>query len=179
MTNNLLESAFKNLNKNQNSVFLCRSQNPINFISNLGKFASLNFKKVCYVSIDKSYSVLSEKFKKENIDCNNWFFIDCISSTLMVDQIPSKQCKYLTSPKALTDLSWEIIQRLNSSDLIILDNVSSLLVYNDNVSVLSFLNSLMSKVRQSKSRAIYLLSHDTNREVMEDLSLFADSLQVL
>jgi archaellum biogenesis ATPase FlaH len=173
------EKSFQNLMKNKNSVFLCRSKNPVEFISHLGLFVSKNFKKVCYVSIDKSYSILIKKFQSENIDCSKWLFIDCISSILMIDQVPSAQCKYLSSPQSLTDISWEMMQQLNSADIIILDNVSSLLIYNDDVSVLSFLNRFMSQVRKSNIRVAYLLSHDTNKEVMEDLALFADSVNIL
>jgi KaiC/GvpD/RAD55 family RecA-like ATPase len=164
--------------KNQNVVFLCRESDPITFTLNFLKTIPKN-SKVLYVTTNKSFPILSSKFQSEKIDFSKWFFIDCISSSLMMAEKSSKQCVYLTSPESLVDLAMEIDGKLTEFDIIIFDNVSGLLTYNGNVATLQFLNSLMAKVRQAKNKAVYLLFHDTNKEVMEDLSLFADKVEII
>jgi len=164
--------------KNKNIVFLCRKTNPVNFTIDFLK--SLPSKsRVLYVSVDKSFSILTDKLANEGINYSRWFFIDCISSSLMMTESSSRQCLYLTSPKSLVDLAVAIDDKMNESDVIIFDSVSGLLVYNGNVPSLQLLNTLMSKIRQTNLKAVYLLAHDTNKEVMEDLSLFADKLEIV
>ncbi len=158
--------------------FLCRNANPLEFTSELLKAVSKK-SKVLYVSVNKPYSVLTPLFKKEKIDFSKWFFIDCISSSTLATESPSKQCLDIASPKSLVDLSMAINDRINSFDVIIFDSVSSLLSYNDYVPVLQLLNTLMANIRKSKNKAVYLLSYDAKKEVMEDLALVADKVVIL
>lgn len=164
--------------KNKNIVFLCRKTNPVNFTIDFLKSLAPKTK-VLYISVDKSFSILADKLTNEGIDYSRWFFIDCISSSLMMAESPSKQCLYLTSPKSLVDLAIAIDDHVGDTDVIIFDNISGLLVYNGNVPSLQLLNTLMSKIRHTHIKAVYLLAHDTNKEVMEDLSLFADKLEIV
>lgn len=166
------------LKKNKNVVFLCRNTDPLEFTSELLKTIDKK-SRVLYVSVNKPCSILTELFKKEKIDYSKWFFIDCISSSMLSAEFPSKQCLYLASPSSLVDLAVEINERIESSDLILFDSVSSLLYYNDYVSVLRLLNTLMANIRKSKNKGAYLLSYDVKKEVMEDLALFADELVIL
>jgi KaiC/GvpD/RAD55 family RecA-like ATPase len=164
--------------KNNNVVFLCRNTDPINFTIDFLKSLSPKTR-VLYVTVNKSYSALSDKFNKEGINFSNWSFIDCISSSLFMAEKSSKQCLYLTSPQALVDLALAIDEKMKSVDVIVFDNISGLLVYNGSVPTMQLLNSLMSKVRQTKIKAAYLLFHDTNAEVMEDLALFSDKVEII
>lgn len=166
------------LKKNKNIVFLCRNTDPLKFTLEFIK-AIPKKSKVLYVSVNKPYSILTELFKKEKIDFSKWFFIDCISSSMLVAEFPSKQCLHIPSPKSLVDLAMAINQRIDSTDLIIFDSVSSLLSYNDYVPVLQLLNNLMANIRKSENKAVYLLSYDAKKEVMEDLALVADEVVVL
>lgn len=163
---------------NRNVVFLCRYTNPIDFTLEFLKSISSK-SRVLYVSVNKSYSVLADKLKSEGISYSNWFFIDCVSSSLLMAEKPSPNCLYLSSPKSLVDLAIAIDDHMDKADLIVFDNISGLLAFNDNVSTLNLLNTLMAKVRDIKKRAVYLLFHDTNKEVMEDLALFADKVEVI
>lgn len=164
--------------KNQNVVFLCRNTNPIDFTVEFLKSIPAK-SKVLYVTVNKSCSVLTDKFKGEGIDYSKWSFIDCISSSLFMPGKPSIQCQHLSSPSALVDLAMAMDDKLDKVDFIVFDNISGLLVYNGFVPVLQLLNSLMSKVRRTKVKVAYLLFHDTSKEVMEDLALFADKVEII
>ena len=174
-----MKNTFNGFKKDHNIVFLCRNTDPLEFTLELLKLVSKKPARVLYVSVNKSYPILAEKLKKEKIDFSKWFFIDCLSSSMLIAGAPSPQCLYLSSPKSLVDLAMAIDEKMASADLIILDSVSGLLSYNDYVPSLQLLNTLMAKVRQTKQRAIYLLSYDAKKEVMEDLSLFADKVEVV
>ncbi len=174
-----MKDLFSDFKKNHNVVFLCRKENPLKFTFDLLGSVSKKSTRVLYITVDKSYSILTEKLRRENINFSNWFFIDCLSSSILAAEMPSSQCEYLSSPRALVDLAMAIDGKIGKYDLIVFDNISSLLYYNDYVSVLQLLNSLMARVRKSKNHAAYLLSYDAKKEVMEDLALFADKVEIL
>ncbi|VVB80289.1 Uncharacterised protein [uncultured archaeon] len=166
------------LPKIKNLVVISRNSDPVESMLEIVKLVSPRYRRICFVSVDKPFTVLTERFRKEEIDYSKFSFIDCISS-LTLQQVVSKQCKYLDSPRALQNLALLLGEEIHKSDCIIFDNVSSLLLYNDTVPVLQFLNNLMHQINFSKLRGVFLLSHDTGKEVMEDLSLFADKVEVI
>lgn len=167
-----------NLSKFRNNVIICRNSDPVDSMIEIVKVVSKKYKKICFVSVDKPFPILTAKFKKEGVDYSNISFVDCISS-LSLQQVPSRQCKYLDSPRALQSLAIILGEELHEADCLILDNVSSLLVYNDDVSALHFLNNLMHQMNFFNTKAVYLFTHDTRPEVMEDISLFADKVEII
>jgi hypothetical protein len=166
------------IKKNKNTVFLCRDTNPVEFTFDFLKSIPKKTR-VLYVTVNKSYSVLADRLKGEGVDFSKWYFIDCISSSLLMAEKSSKQCLYLSSPKSLVDLAIAIDDHLPKFDLVVFDNITGLLSFNDVVSTLQLLNSLMSKIRSTKTRAVYLLFHDTDKQIMEDLALFADKVEII
>jgi hypothetical protein len=96
-----------------------------------------------------------------------------------METVPSKQCEYLVSINAMDDLALRLGSNINHYDLIFIDGMSSLIIHNGTNSVLRFLNDLMIKVKKANKKAIYLFSHDTNPEIMSDISLFADKIQII
>ena len=87
----------------------------------------------------------------------------------------SKQCLYVSSPTALTELALAM-GKLRQTDLIILDNISSLLLYNKDAEVLKFLHGMMTKIRQTKTKAVYSILKESKKEFVADLTLFADAV---
>ncbi len=168
--NNLLSQ----LKKNQNVVLISSSRDHEKTMSELHKAVSKKFKKICMITVNKSFSALIEKFQKQGIDYSNYYFIDCISKKNMIVE-QSKQCLYVSSPTALTELALAM-GKLRQVDLIILDNISSLLLYNKAAEVLKFLHSMMTKIRQTKTRAIYSILKESKKEFVADLTMFADAV---
>ncbi len=168
--NNLLSQ----LKKNQNVVLISSSQDHEKTMSELHKAVSKKFKKICMITVNKSFSALIEKFQKQGIDYSNYYFIDCISKKNMIVE-QSKQCLYVSSPTALTELALAM-GKLRQADLIILDNISSLLLYNKDAEVLKFLHSMMTKIRQTKTKAVYSILKESKKEFLADIELFADAV---
>ncbi len=162
------------LKKDQNIVLISNSKEHEKAMIELHKAVSKKFKKICMITVNKSFSALIEKFQEQGIDYSNYFFIDCISKkNIIVKQ--SKQCLYVSSPAALTELSLAI-GKLGQIDLIILDNISSLLLYNKDAEVLKFLHSMMTKIRQTKTKAVYSILKESKKEFLADIELFADAV---
>ena len=162
------------LKKNQNVVLISSSRDHEKTMSELHKAVSKKFKKICMITVNKSFSTLIKKFQEEKIDYSNYCFIDCISKKNMIVQ-QSKQCIYVSSPTALTELALTI-GKLRQIDLIILDNISSFLLYNEDAELLKFLHGMMTKIRQTKTKAVYSILKESKKEFVADLTLFADAV---
>lgn len=163
------------LGKNKNLVLVCKNKKTENVTMELCKHSLKKFKKVCIVTSNRPYSDFLEYFKKNKIDVSRFRFIDCISANYM-QKVPSPNCTYISSPRALTELSIELGRESIDADLVILDNVSSLSFYNGEVLTLRFLNSLTMKFRKIKTKSLFLITSGTNKETLANLGLFADKI---
>ncbi len=163
------------LNKNQNVVVICQGSDYTKKITNLYKEVSKKFKKICLVTIRKSSAALINEFEKQHINYSNYYFIDCLSVKSTKEP---EQRLYISSPTALTELALAIqkVRSKHKVDLIILDNISSLLVYNQELMVLKFLHSIMTKIRKTNTKAIYPVLQESKKEFIADLSMFADAV---
>lgn len=169
---NILKSLFV---KSQSTVVVCKKENPADVLVKLCESMKKKYKKICVVTINKPYSLLIKKFNERKVDYSKFYFIDCVSASMM-EQIPSKQCTYISSPKALTELAINLNNLPKDVDLVILDNFSSLVFYNDPFLSLRFMNSVTSKFRKNSLNSICLVVGETKPEVLTDLSLFADKI---
>ncbi|MFH1317031.1 MAG: hypothetical protein ABII01_05930 [Candidatus Woesearchaeota archaeon] len=118
-----------------------------------------------------------KKLQKEGIDVSNYFFIDCVTSG--AKQIKdSDQFIYMQSPGALTQIGIAISTVLDtgSINLMILDSISSMLIHSKEVVMVKFLHNIISKVRTTKTKALYTILQKDMKGTMEELELFADGI---
>lgn len=161
------------LDKNQNVLAVCKTLNPEKKIMGIYKSIISKYKRVCIVTTNKTSSVLMERFNKYGVDYSNCFFIDCVSSKMM-RAVSNKQVHYISSPYALTEISLRFSSVADNYDIMVFDNLDSLLMYNQEVFVLRFLNNIMSRVHQKKIKALYLVMMSGKEKLVGDVSLFAD-----
>jgi len=136
--------------------------------------ASSSYSRICYVSLNKPYSVISESLKKQGIDTKKFFFIDCTENH--ADE-KAGQVVNVSSPKALTEMSITIgkVLELGKIEAMVFDSLSTLLVYEDPSTVVKFTHSLISSLRGKKvSGVLVCLEGGKNAELVKDISMFAD-----
>ena len=133
-------------------------------------------KKVCYISINKPYSVLGESFKKSKIDTKKILFIDCVTGKVSGDS--KYNVLVVSSPKALTELSIVIGDAIKKPEnFVVFDSLSTLLAYHDSSTAIKFIHSLVSKIRSTKNGCIFIcLKEDKDSELMKDVSMFVDKM---
>jgi hypothetical protein len=163
------------LRENQNLLVVCKSKTPAEITKQICLDAPKNFKKIVVVSFNKSFADLIQKFENDKVDKKRLHFIDCISARYLY-QIPSNQATYLSSPLALTELAILLADFLNESDLVVIDSISSLAVFNGFDMALRFINGLMLKIRKTNAKSICLFIPDSKKELLDDISLFADKV---
>ena len=134
-------------------------------------------KKICYVSLNRSYSALLEWFKKNGVDSNKFVFVDAITNTVSV---PPKveNCVFVSAPSAFTEIGLAVSRYLNEGiDALIFDSISTLLIYEESIAVTKFTHFLMAKMTTKGAQAVFTsLKEDITDDVIKDINLFADKV---
>jgi len=166
----------KELDSNQNILLLVPGADYNDQIISIAK--ELGGASICYVSLNKTYKALQDAFKKNEIDVENIIFIDCISKTIVKETPQEKNCYYVSSPGALTEVSIVIGKFLKHNfSYIIFDSLNSLLVYQKKSPISKFLSDLVNKVKATKTKAIfYALSSEEQSKLIDDAAMFVDKV---
>ncbi len=139
---------------------------------------SLSKESVCYVTLNKTADSLKEMFKKNKVNTENIVFIDAISKTIKKAPNESDSIYFVSSPGALTELSIVISKFLRHEfSYLIFDSLTSLMVYTKKAPVAKFLSSLINKIKESKTKAVfYSLSMKEHSELVNECSMFVDKV---
>jgi archaellum biogenesis ATPase FlaH len=120
-----------------------------------------------YVTITKPYENMVKQFG-ELAESKNIRFVDCISRAAGITKT-DPNCVYIESPSMLEKLGLEIINIFKTVDektnkYLILDSLSTLIIYNDQEIVTEFFYHLANRTR---SRNIHVISLAIEEEGME------------
>lgn len=108
------------------------------------------YSKCIYVSINKPYSFLSRFFPKNQVDSSKITVIDCISEIMSLKEKAVKNLIVCEGPSNFTQISIaieEAAKSISTSKLLILDSISTLLIYSSEKNVAKFLEFLISRLR--------------------------------
>lgn len=135
-------------------------------------------KKVCYVTLNKTHQSLEEIFKESKVNVKNIIFIDGISKTLKKTPDQTERCFYVSSPGSLTELSITIRKLLAQNfDYLIFDSITTLSIYEKNDVIAKFISSLVNKVKETKTRAVfYAVGKKDGDMVVKESSMFVDNV---
>ena len=137
--------------------------------------------KICYVCLSKPVSDVREELSKQGFSISDFFFIDVLTSHYHEPE-PCKNCFFVRSPRDLASIRIAIKDAVNkkSCSVILFDTISTLLIYQQTSSVVSFAHSIMSdETKENVKKLFILLKQDTipsdeNERLMRDLGMFAD-----
>lgn len=138
----------------------------------------LSGKRICYITLNKTYGSLVEIFKNENIDMNNIAFIDAITKS--VNRVENtSNCYFISSPQALTELSIAIDAFLTLNfDYIIFDSITTLLIYQKaEEPVIRFITNIVNKIKKYNCKGIfYILDIKEHSVLIEESSMVMDKI---
>ncbi|MCX6817399.1 MAG: hypothetical protein NTU57_00905 [Candidatus Aenigmarchaeota archaeon] len=137
--------------------------------------------KICYVCLSKPVKDVKEELSKQGFNLSDFFFIDVLTSHYH-DPEPCKDCFFVRSPRDLAAIRVAIKEAVEkkSCSVILFDTISTLLIYQQTSSVVSFTHSIMSDdTKENVKKLFILLKQDTipqeeNDKLMKDLGMFAD-----
>ncbi len=126
---------------------------------------------VVYLCIDKPFRGIKRLLDKEHIDSSAIIFIDAV--TLMTgNKGEGTNCRYLRSPENLTDMSIalsEAVSSLSPSKVyVIVDSLSTLLLYNKMTTVVKFAHILTAKIKQYGAKGLVMSSKGDSADIFID-----------
>ena len=142
----------------------------------LVRASSSSFKRICYVTFNDPYETLADSIAPGK--GSGFFWIDCVSATVKSPK-PEHGVTFVSSPHALTEVSIAIKKAIEKekTEFVILDSISSMLVYEKPLTVLKFIHNISLTLRTSGTGAAFIiLREDVNEEVIKDLNMFVDKV---
>jgi archaellum biogenesis ATPase FlaH len=108
-------------------------------------------------------------------------YVDAITALTGRDTVDTINVTYLDSPLALVELNLAIAENLkkvvSNQKFLILDSVSTLLVYNSSQAVEKFCHTIITKTRSENLVGLFLMvESEEHRAVVETLAQFVDSV---
>jgi hypothetical protein len=159
-------------------IFILPDKSHAETVLRIAKTMAENRDRTCYISLNKPYDTLVKDLQKNKIDDKKFFFIDCVGRGF----VSGKNVMYVSSPKALTEMSITIKRGLEKESLksVLFDSLSTLLVYEGSAIVIKFAHALMSGFRNDGVRAVFTcLKGDVETDLIKDLGMFVDKVMEL
>jgi len=150
---NRINEVVKNLKPNKVVLFIIdpRKYHSVHLKILKGVIKTKKFSGI-YITVNKPYDALIKYLKENKVPADNIFFIDAISKSVSNEIRLTENCLYIPSPSHLTDLGIALTQALETmkrkeDKFLILDSISTLLVYNDFETVAKFVHFIISRLR--------------------------------
>lgn len=135
------------------------------------------FQSGVFVSVNKALAQLVEN-ETELQKMKNIAFIDLVSEGAGTEKLEAKNAVYLESPQNLLELAVQVEQRLQSlpaERFVVVDSVSTLLLYNKPDTLEKFVHTLAGKIRAKNAVGIFLTVRlRENKDILQVLSQFCD-----
>jgi len=153
----------------------------------------LEGKRICYVSLNKSFTAIDHVFHANKISLSSVFFIDAVSQGLGLPvensnykDAASKESKvvpdnvlFVSSPAALTELGIAIEEALKSNvfDVVVIDSLSTLDIYGLGERADKFSAYIIGKVKSEGKKGIFVcLSEDMNTSMIKNSCMVVDKV---
>ena len=146
-------------------------------IANIAKnFTKKGFSGI-FVTLNKGGEDLIAMLEKNKVDCTNLFVIDAVSKKGTAPK-PNKNISYVDSPQDLTELEAQIIDFAKKmqpgKSFLIVDSLSTLLVYNAEKTIEKFVHGLGEKMKEFGFKNVFTIRSKTRPEIMDVLVQFSD-----
>jgi archaellum biogenesis ATPase FlaH len=166
----------KELTENKTLLLVIPSINYKDVIVDLAKQIS-GTQKIGYITMNKTIKSLKEIFQKAGVNDNNFFYIDAITKTMTTSNNEAN-CIFCSSPNNLTEIGVALSKlRSKNPDIIILDSLSTLLVYHDVSSATKFAHSMINRITESGMRGILtILEKDKDTALNKDMGMMVDKV---
>ena len=130
-----------------------------------------------YISLNKPYISIKKVLNQEKIETDKIFFIDCISQ--LSEKCKEKEVLHIRHPSDLTGLSiavTEFVEKIPNDKYIIIDALSTLLIYNKEELVIAFVKKLVEKTQENNFKMIIFTPETKGGDFVNKISLFFDKV---
>jgi len=143
------------------------------------RFSDKNYSGII-VSANRPYQNLVNLYKKNGINVDKMFFLDCISKNLN-GQIRADNVTFIENLSSLTDISLSIHKQINNGHgnkkFIFFDSITTMLIHNKPYVFVRFIHSILTKMRLNSIGGILIsLTGDKNNEIRADIAQLCDKI---
>jgi hypothetical protein len=168
----------REMTENEFLLMLINEEQYIEQLEKIVKAVEKSHTKICYVCLNKSYQDITKELKARKIDTSRFLFIDVLTSHYKKPEA-CENCIFLSSPANLDELKDAIKDAMKvGCNAIIMDTVSTLLVYQEASSIISFTHKIMTNGNKGVKKIFIVLKEDPlseeSRMLVDDLNMFAD-----
>ncbi len=133
--------------------------------------------KLVYVTASLPSKVIQEKI--ESIKLDDYFIIDSVSSSISSDLSPTEKSIFLKSPADLTEIGISlegILRKYQNTLFIVIDSLTSLLIYNSENEILRFVHFTSSLAREKKSKLVFIVleNNGVSKGFLDKIRSFID-----
>ncbi len=142
-----------------------------------GVYRDTGDKKICYVSLNKPCKAMIATFQGEGLDPERFHIIDAVTRMAIPNPKPIEGCSFVSSPSALGEIYTMFSQLLEHEDFgaLILDSISTVLVYEQPQVVLKFLHMLITKASVKGCHGAFIcLKEDMSQQLLRELNMLVD-----
>ncbi|MBM3199752.1 hypothetical protein FJZ53_02355 [Candidatus Woesearchaeota archaeon] len=134
-------------------------------------------KAIIFMTVDEPYAELDSRLKKMELETRKILFIDAISRPYSALESIGN-CIFVNNPSNLTDMSIAVDGAMNALEdtgyVLIFDSLSVLTLYNHPQETLRFFHFLVSKIKASNTKGIFMFSGSKQKDLLEDMNQFCD-----
>jgi len=133
-----------------------------------------------YISTTMPYAEASRMLQKNGLDAKRLFFIDTMSKSASLGKERAENVIFVEDPKNLTMVGVALSEALYKMEgkerVLILDSISSLLMYNSPDIVLRFLHSVIGRMRAGEVSGIVFILVKDYGDILTRLASFVDEV---
>ena len=136
------------------------------------------YSSIGYLSLNRPFTSVQAELKKMNADVKKFFFVDAITATVQSPPIISN-CTFISSPSDLTTLSmaFTTLYTDQGCEVIIIDTISTLVIYQSIGSVIKFVHNLVTKARVLNKKLLLVALKEDSEDLIKDLNMFVDRVE--
>jgi hypothetical protein len=134
-----------------------------------------------YITVNKTSDIIKENMNRMGINTDGIFFIDCAKGAISKKRGHPEGSLFVSSPENLTDIGLILTENVKSRNVantfLLLDSVSTLLLFNSVKSVVKFSHFLVNMMREHKLNGVILaMEKETDEFLRRNLYVFSDKV---
>jgi hypothetical protein len=131
-----------------------------------------------YVALNRPHESIEKTMKADGIKTDKLFFVDCVnvSGGGVGD---NNKVSHIQNPSDLTSMNIAVnqfMEKIDGKKFLVLDSLTTLLIYNKENLVIMFVKSLIDEMRKSNAKLIVLTPELSGGELLNKIALFFDKV---
>lgn len=137
------------------------------------------------LSLSEPQVLVKKALGKRNVDTSAHLFIDCVTASATGKPGDEENCFYVNKCSDLTGMGIAVTRAISAVEdkenmFLILDSVSTMLIYNESTVMIRFLHMLINKIQLNEATGIlFSAKNAVDPIVSSQITMFSDSVHHL